>query len=301
MIEFLRAERDVLSLSDSDIERYKQARLRGEYGPNGQGVRARAIEADLVALRTMLNWATRHRNGRGRPLLEYNPLRGVKLPSEKNPRRPIETYDRYLKLMEVAGDVDWRLPTVLALVESTGQRISSILGLRCGDIDFSRAPYGWVHFRAEHQKTGRDHWVALSEECSEILAAHTARLSDESTALLFPADCDITKAVDRWTISRRLRAAYRRAGLQQLSGGLWHPWRRKWATERKGMPLKDVAAAGGWKETRTLLACYQQPDDATLQRVALEAPKLYANGLGQSQKLPQFLPHTEPARQSPAA
>ena len=65
-----------------------------------------------------------------------------------------------------------------------------------------------------------------------------------------------------------------------MRGGLWHPWRRKWATERKGMPIRDVAAAGGWTETRTLLASYQQSDDCTLQRVVLEAPKLYAKGLG---------------------
>ncbi len=46
------------------------------------------------------------------------------------------------------------------------------------------------------------------------------------------------------------------------------------------MPIRDVAAAGGWTETRTLLASYQQSDDCTLQHVVLEAPKLYAKGLG---------------------
>lgn len=57
-------------------------------------------------------------------------------------------------------------------------------------------------------------------------------------------------------MSRRLRAAYERAGLKPLSGGLWHPFRRKFATERKHLPLPDVAVAGGWKEPRTLLECY---------------------------------------------
>ncbi len=51
------------------------------------------------------------------------------------------------------------------------------------------------------------------------------------------------------------------------------------------MPLVDVAAAGGWKETRTLLASYQQPDDGTLQRVMLEAPKLYASGVRREAKV----------------
>ncbi len=59
-----------------------------------------------------------------------------------------------------------------------------------------------------------------------------------------------------------------------MEGGLWHPWRRKWATERKDMPLKDVAEAGGWRDPNTLLKCYQQPDEATMTRVVLEPGKL---------------------------
>ncbi len=101
----------------------------------------------------------------------------------------------------------------------------------------------------------------------------------ERTALLFPADAGSSKPTDRWFISRRLRWAYERADLEPLRGGLWHPFRRKFATERKHMPVIDVAFAGGWKETRALLQCYQQPDDATLQQVVLEAPKLCTDGL----------------------
>jgi len=47
--------------------------------------------------------------------------------------------------------------------------------------------------------------------------------------------------------------------------------RRKWATERKHLPLKDVAAAGGWLDTRSLEQCYRQADEATLLRVVYPA------------------------------
>jgi hypothetical protein len=33
------------------------------------------------------------------------------------------------------------------------------------------------------------------------------------------------------------------------------------------LPLKAVADAGGWKDTATLLTCYQHSDDATLLAV----------------------------------
>ena len=59
----------------------------------------------------------------------------------------------------------------------------------------------------------------------------------------------------------------------------YHSLRRQFATELKDIPLRDLAHVGGWKDTTTLLTCYQQPDDAT-QRRALESRRtLKASGL----------------------
>lgn len=57
-----------------------------------------------------------------------------------------------------------------------------------------------------------------------------------------------------------------------MTGGLWHPYRRKWATERKHHALTDVAAAG--KDTETLLTCSQQPDADTMLAVMSEPRKV---------------------------
>lgn len=64
-----------------------------------------------------------------------------------------------------------------------------------------------------------------------------------------------------------LKRVYELARLDKPDGSLWHTFRRLWATERKHLPLKDVAAAGGWKDMITLLECYQQPDEDTLRQV----------------------------------
>jgi hypothetical protein len=74
---------------------------------------------------------------------------------------------------------------------------------------------------------------------------------------------------DKW-----LRVAEETAKLPKLSSGMWHPYRRMWATERKHHSLKDVAAAGGWKDTETLLTCYQQADTETLLEVMSEERKV---------------------------
>src|SRR5215216_5129199 len=54
----------------------------------------------------------------------------------------------------------------------------------------------------------------------------------------------------------------------------FHAYRRKWATERKHLPVKDVAEAGGWLDTRSLQECYQHADEATLLQVVSETRKL---------------------------
>jgi len=71
-----------------------------------------------------------------------------------------------------------------------------------------------------------------------------------------------------------LRRAEAAAGADPLDGGLWHTYRRKWATERKDLPLKDVAAAGGWKDVTTLLTCYKHADEATMLKVMASPLKL---------------------------
>ena len=71
-----------------------------------------------------------------------------------------------------------------------------------------------------------------------------------------------------------LRRAEELARVPKQVGGLWHPYRRKWATERKHLPDVDVAAAGGWAELTSLKRAYQQGDQDTMLRVVQEAGQL---------------------------
>ena len=44
--------------------------------------------------------------------------------------------------------------------------------------------------------------------------------------------------------------------------------------DQKHLPDTDVAAAGGWKNTVSLKAAYQQADEATMLKVVPEAGEL---------------------------
>ena len=84
---------------------------------------------------------------------------------------------------------------------------------------------------------------------------------------LFPSPSDPAKPVSKKLADTWMRTAEVLAGLEPLEGTCWHWVRRKWATERKNGSLRDVAAAGGWKDPRTLLTIYQQPDPETMYEV----------------------------------
>ncbi len=64
-----------------------------------------------------------------------------------------------------------------------------------------------------------------------------------------------------------------------LDGGLWHCYRRKWATERRHLPAVDVMKAGGSADRKTMETCYQHADDAGVLAVLDSPTKLHERKL----------------------
>jgi hypothetical protein len=85
--------------------------------------------------------------------------------------------------------------------------------------------------------------------------------------------------MDRHLFDKWLSVAEAKAELPKLDGSLWHAYRRKWASERKHLPLKDVASAGGWKDVNTLLEVYQHSDEGSVLAVMSETRKLRERGV----------------------
>src|SRR2546425_8486101 len=131
-------------------------------------------------------------------------------------------------------------------------RIGAISGLRWSDISFDPPE---IKFRAEFDKRGRDRVVPIPEALAEELHGFKVTFAVVGEGWLFPC----VNADDHWPreIFGGLYARVERhAGLPHMKGGQFHPFRRKWATERKNMPLVDVMAAGGWRDAQTLPSCY---------------------------------------------
>src|SRR5438093_12434757 len=117
----------------------------------------------------MILWATRDRKPDGAWLLSENPLRGVKLPREENPMRPVATYDRFVKVRAAMQELATQEPSrtrrvrmelALVLAEATGARIGAIRGLRWADGAVDPAS---ICFRAKCDKRGRESGVRIPE------------------------------------------------------------------------------------------------------------------------------------------
>ena len=188
VVEFLGRTRRVDTVSESDVKRYTMARRRGETVPSaarkGRPVGDRTIGADLEMLLRAIRWAVRERKTNGERLLKENPLLGVRLPSEKNPRRPVMQHDEYLRLLQVADRVDPMLKVALIVAEGTGRRLSAWRNLMWDDMDLET---GTIRWRAEHDKQGREQMVPISPAVKHALASVRRKRKAIGNTPVFPA------------------------------------------------------------------------------------------------------------------
>lgn len=285
---FLGNRKDLRRITRHQWDSFVELRRSGAIGARGhevkessrRPVRAGTVAADLVFLRSVISWAMTWQTEDGRYLLSEDVTRGFEIPSDKNPRRPVVTQDRYEKLLAVADQVamvvDWSekrvsrpsyLPQLLVLAYGTGRRIGAICALRYEDLRLDQGPHGSIRWPADTDKIGRESIVPISAEVREAINQVLEDRPGIGAAPLFPAPQDPSQPISRALASGWLLQAEDLAGVEKHDGSLWHAYRRGWATARKNLPAPDVAAAGGWTDTSTLRDVYQQADQETMYRV----------------------------------
>ena len=266
-LDFLGRDRRPETLSRRDWDRFIRARRAGRIGPSGRPVSDRTIGGDLTFLMAVLNWAARSKDEHGRLLLDRNPLKGLRKPTEKNPVRVVVTEDEYRALLKVSRRVGWRFHAALVLAHETGHRIGAIRKLKWSDIDLDGETIRW---RSEHEKTGYEHRTPLSAQALAVLKQASRRSLGIGDAPVLPSAKHPLKCVSPsqprvwWCRAEQL------AGMERKRGRGWHSLRRKFASDLMDQPLKVLCELGGWKNAKTVLQCYQRPDEGQLRK-ALEA------------------------------
>jgi hypothetical protein len=234
------------------------------------------------------------------------PAPGVKslfeLPRNLQPKRPIVSDNRYERVRAVAHKVlmqarSKKSPTavqvmtkarrnntskvatpvrrwmersylleILDLHWETGHRRGAILDLRYNDIVWQGGKIVAIRWRpVKHDQQAEE--VTVSSRARAALERVLAQRPGVGSVPLFPAFRDPMKPLPEKTADEWLLEAEAIAQLEKQEQGLWHPYRRAWATKRKHNPDVDVARAGGWKDLATMKKSYQQSDDLTIQNV----------------------------------
>lgn len=294
----LGAEKDLSKLAMRQWQGFVDDRRTGTIDARGKPVppekrktvRDGTVAAELTFLLGVLNWSSKWRTDDDHYLMAENPARGYPMPAERNPRRPVVTEDRYQKVLAIAPQVMMvvgrgknrrstpsYLGALLPIANGSGRRISAILALRYQDLKLSDGPHGSILWPADTDKMKTAWLIPISVEVRAAINAVLAERPGIGAAYLFPDPSDPSKPLSIESASEWLVEVERLAGVEKHDGSLWHAYRRKWATERKFLPLADVAAAGGWSDTSTLLNVYTRPDSATLFAVVSTPTKLMEN------------------------
>jgi integrase len=256
-------------LNAADWRRFIEARRSGALRPNtvrkAAHVGDRQITYDLKALRAMLTWATVVRED-GRRLLERNPLDGLPYPNGDLVARPVLTQDEYEALLGVAANIHPRFRLALILAHETGHRVAAIRQLRWSDVQLDDDPSRCaIRWRGENDKMDFDHVTPLTDAAVVALRDALRASAAIGEAPLFPDTVKADRPCSRHVLNAWWARAETAAGLPAVDRRRWHSLRRKWATETKGMPVKDQAHAGGWKSTRVLQDVYQRADWETMR------------------------------------
>lgn len=293
LLGFFGPQRDVSTLTEHDVRQYEAKRraggIRCASGRVTPPVKQRSAQSDIKLLKQMLRWACTRTSANGQRWLASNPLEYVRVKGERDVQRPVATNERFAATRSAmrasqrhyahiastaksAGERSrarfrefaWiRAEMGLLLLRETGRRRGAVIGLRWEDIDFERGRITW---RAEHDKAGRTRVTPYAVELFAELRAFQRRLG-AAGGPLFPKRGEPEASISPDQLSQWIAKAEKAAGLPKLSGGLCHPYRRLWRTERSHHPLKAVAEAGGWTDIETMLRSYDHPDEEDLLAV----------------------------------
>jgi len=274
---FLRAfgaQSEPRHLSRREWDRFIRDRRDGRLRPKGRvkpgAVRNRIIAYDLKWLLAVLRWATQTSDGQGGPLLDRNPLVGLEMPREDAPLRGILSDAEYQAMTKVALEIHPDFERALILVHETGHRLNSVRQLRWSDIDLAK---GMIHWLAAHDKIGYEHDTPISPTLQTYLVRERKK-QPFGDGWLFPEPIAPDRPRRRELFSTWWDRAERLAEVPHVKGRQWHSLRRKFASELKHRPLKDLCQLGGWKEPTTVLTCYIKADEATMREALAERTPL---------------------------
>lgn len=114
--------------------------------------------------------------------------------------------------------------------------------------------------------------TAISALARAALERYLRQQPRLGAAPLFPNLKQLDEPISKIAADHPLRRAEQLGKLPKFDRGLWRPYRRAGASERKHQSDVDTARVGGWRDLATMKTSYQQADAATMLKVIENAP-----------------------------
>lgn len=125
------------------------------------------------------------------------------------------------------------LSEILDIANGTARRITAVCRLRYEDlrlVNTASAPHGAIQWPGETAKRAEPGTRRLPRRCALRWTGIITERPGIGAAFLFPSPKNPAQAITKELAARWLLEAEQLAKLPKLRGGMWHPYRRKWAT-----------------------------------------------------------------------
>lgn len=245
MVRLWGADQRVIHLTPNRLAEWRTHRAR---------VGASRIHQELMMLRGACTWAMLEvPAGHTERLLPEHPFRGMQVPVEKNPRRPVLTHEDFLRLRE-AGPPAFTL--MLDVFEATGKRFQQVAHLKPADLGAER-----IRWRPEEDKMGTEQVTWVPQELLARLRAASGR------HWVFPKPTDKKQPTPYGTFRNWWTRGAKKLGMVLPKGSGAHAIRRKWATERGDGDLRTLQTAGGWGSEDAMRRSYLHTDQGLVDQL----------------------------------
>ena len=184
-----------------------------------------------------------------------------------------ETMKRTVKRKKVRS----YLSEFLTVLHDTGVRVGAALDLRIDDLYLDDGEHGAIHWRPPTDEHGKERptvtpltaaaRAAIDEQLTRRVALFGVDVAARSPWVWPSPRSPVARPWSYTNAKKVVLAAEKLAGLPKLDGGIFHPYRRKWVTERRHLPDADVAAVQGRADVGVMRESYQGTDVANRQKV----------------------------------
>lgn len=260
-------------------------------GPTNQ----RSVEADLQLFKAACDWARGKKTITGEPVLDADPFADYVIEEEKNPERPAASHDRFEAMLASARELaaaatdpyhrhTFELFAVaLTVLEGTGRRISAVLGLEWEDLIGEPSAEQRIQFRLDLDKENVESTVPLAPHVADALQAYRERRSASLGRFIFP-DRSGEQPMKRDNLAHTFREVEAHTKLPPLNGGQFHPYRRKFAAERKHIPPETVMRLMGLRDLKVFFECYARVSEHDMRTALAEPQRLHDTALERSKR-----------------